>query len=60
MSSYNERIAIKQKESNMKEKWYGSQRGGVGGGVPSWTAKIHSMQGNQQGSFCLDVFNKKL
>lgn len=28
MSSYNERIAIKQKESNMKEKWYGSQRGG--------------------------------
>lgn len=32
MSSYNERIAIKQKESNMKEKWYGSQRGGVGGG----------------------------
>lgn len=34
MSSYNERIAIKQKESNMKEKWYGSQRGGVGGGFP--------------------------
>lgn len=34
MSSYNERIAIKQKESNMKEKWYGSERGGVGGGFP--------------------------